>query len=196
MLLYTVYPMTFAFAPSQYLESRLFSASFAFGLTLGSAILQSLLKGYSEQVFCFVIYGLPFLELAGATLSYGTIAALNEIHPRILEGLQSTGCFIITGVQFGFFFYYLYSRGLVTKSLVQRCCSIYHPILCLIWSGRLQWGQWWKFAPGPALLQTAILSTGGMFKLFLFCGKSYVMKKNKQQQQHPPQLLELQQKNF
>jgi hypothetical protein len=163
------------------LGSTYFSAAFAGGLTLGSAFLYFLVKGYGDDFFCFVVYGLPLLELAAAILSHGSISIMNEVHPRILEGLHLTGCYIITAVQFGFFFFYLSSRGLVSKSSVRRCCTVYHPSLCLLYFFRLQYGQWWKCAPGPVLLQTAILSFGGLIKLFVGCYSNYVSNKPRRQ---------------
>ena len=61
---------------------------------------------------------------------------------RVKEALFVTCC-----VEFGFLWFYLYSRRLVTKELVQSMCKHYHPAVLYVWVFRLTVDRWWNKLP-------------------------------------------------
>lgn len=72
-------------------------------------------------------------------LNEGTVAALNEHYPLVMDRLQKEASFVINCTQAGFMLYYLYSRRLVTKLTVQSICKAYHIPMSLVFVFRVQY---------------------------------------------------------
>ena len=68
------------------------------------------------------------------------LAALN-VAP--MDFVLKDAVFAVACIQFGFLWYYLYSRQLVTKQQCQRACRIYHTAVTLLWFARcIVYDQW------------------------------------------------------
>ena len=67
----------------------------------------------------------------------GSLRTLLESHPYALDYLYLDAVFTLACIQFGFLWYYLYSRRLATQTQVQRACGIYHPIMLVLWVSRI-----------------------------------------------------------
>jgi hypothetical protein len=119
VLLYSLYPLANALLPQSVLADSVFSSIFAGVLLATSLYVYYLVKDYRKAMF--VIYGATPLGLAAAIRLYGSVAALNDTYPRLLSMMHNEAIFVVACVQFGFLLYYMYSRRLVSKTLVQHC---------------------------------------------------------------------------
>ena len=103
----------------------------------------TLIRNYGKALF--VVYGssklgfsLHLLLLAGSN---------NTAYMYALEYLEKESLLVTCCVEFGFLWYYLYSRRLVTKEFAQKMCRNYHPALLYVWMLRLTADRWWTKLP-------------------------------------------------
>ena len=107
----------------------------------------TLIRNYGKALF--VVYGssklgfsLHLLLLAGSN---------NTAYMYALEYLEKESLLVTCCVEFGFLWYYLYSRRLVTKEFAQKMCRNYHPALLYVWMLRLTADRWWTKLPWSML---------------------------------------------
>lgn len=163
ILLYSLYPLVHATCPVAWLEDFLFSTAFAATL-LGLVVFNyRLIRDYSKTLL--VVYGLRQAGLAVAILSHGSIATLARAYPNLLDQCETEAVFVVSAVEFGFMWYYAYSRRLVSKETIQEMCKRYHPLLFYMYFGRLQYNSWWTSLPPSMWLQAILASAFAM--LFL-----------------------------
>jgi len=186
MILFSLYPTVCFFLPSEtYLESRLFSISLALILMVGSAYILQLCRDY--LAFLWMIYGMTSMAIGISILNEGTVAALNNNYPLVMDRLQKEASFAIICTQVGFMLYYLYSRRLVSKSTVQSICKAYHIPVSVVFHLRVQYDLWLPIAgsgtfddnetknslPWPMMVQPMILAlaiSGRMLPLLVKMG--------------------------
>lgn len=107
-----------------------------------------LIKEYSKVIF--VVYGGSKLAFALAILAQGlltqtfSIQSLVEDHSYVRQFLMTEVYMVTACVEFGFLWYYLYSRDLITKPMVQTLCKNYHPFTFFVWCIFLQTSAWWR----------------------------------------------------
>ena len=77
----------------------------------------------------------------------GSFASLRDHYPYAIDYLEKEALLVTCCVEFGFLWYYLYSRRLVTKEFVQTMCKNYHPVVLYIWVGRVTMDRWWRWLP-------------------------------------------------
>jgi hypothetical protein len=154
VLLYSLYPLANALLSQSVLADSVFSSIFAGALLATSLSVYYLVKDYSKATF--VIYGATHLGLAASILLYGSVAALNDAYPHLLSMMHNESVFVIACVQFGFMLYYMYSRRLVSKTLVQEACKLYHPAMAKLFFLRMQYDAWWSSFPMVMRIQPAL----------------------------------------
>ena len=98
----------------------------------------TLIRDYGKALF--VVYGGSKL---GFSLHLLLLAGSNNNTENALEYLEKESLLVTCCVEFGFLWYYLYSRRLVTKEFVQIMCRNYHPALLYVWMLRLTADRWW-----------------------------------------------------
>lgn len=141
MILFSLYPTVCFFLPSEtFLESRLFSVSLALILMVGSAYILQVFQDYLAVLW--VVYGMTSMAIGISILNEGTVSALNDNYPLVMDRLQKEASFVINCTQVGFMLYYLYSRRLVSKSTVQSICKAYHIPVSLVFLLRAQYDLW------------------------------------------------------
>jgi len=106
-----------------------------------------LIKDYGKILF--VVYGASRLGFSLQLLSWeGSLHNLQSNYPYAVTFLEKEAILVVCCVEFGFLWYYLHSRKLVTKEFVQNMCKRYHPTLFFIFIGRLLiTDQWWNKLP-------------------------------------------------
>ena len=156
MLLCSAFPLLQSTLPKSLLDDPMFSAMIAF-LFIGSAIwVYDLVKDYSKPVY--IAYGVTPLAVGVSVLLSGSVSALHQSYPLMSAYLRREVAFTVSCVQMGFMLYYMYSRGLVTKSTVQKICKSYHVSLLLVQFARIQYDCWWSILPWPMAIQPALLT--------------------------------------
>mmetsp|Transcript_10488 Transcript_10488/g.28879 ORF Transcript_10488/g.28879 Transcript_10488/m.28879 type:complete len:244 (-) Transcript_10488:127-858(-) len=132
MILFSVYPCATMVLPSQLLDDRMFSAAVAVGMVAAVVYIYKLCVGYKKPALIYV-YGLYFLGLAMSLVSFGSVSNLHAAYPLLLLYHITSECaFVICCVQWGFLWYYAYSRRLISKETGQMLCKTYHPTLFTI----------------------------------------------------------------
>ena len=78
---------------------------------------------------------------SSASATATPLAATLNVAP--MDFVLKDAVFAVACIQFGFLWYYLYSRQLVTKQQCQRACRIYHTAVTLLWFARcIVYDQW------------------------------------------------------
>ena len=121
--------------------SRLIGAS----ILLVALYQYTLIRAYGKALF--IVYGGSKLGFSLHLLFVGSFSSLREQYPYAIDYLEKEALLVTCCVQFGFLWYYLYSRRLVTKELVQSMCKNYHPAVLYIWVWRLTMDRWWSQLP-------------------------------------------------
>jgi hypothetical protein len=155
VLLYSLYPLANVLLPQSVLADSVFSSIFAAVLLATSLYVYYLVKDYSKATF--IIYGATHLGLAASILLCRSMAALNYAYPLLLPMMHNEAVFVIACVQFGFMLYYMYSRRLVSKTLVQEACKLYHPAMAKLFFLRVQYDAWWSSFPMVMRIQPALV---------------------------------------
>ena len=180
LIVHSIYPLVCLVVPSIHLHDRAFSSAVAILLLTLSAYSYMLIKDYAKAIF--VVYGAYTMGLGLSILQCDTIAGLEDKYPTILDHSDKMAYMVISCVQFGFLLYYLYSRRLVRKETVQQLCKNYHPVMIIVWLGRLQADRWWKTLPIFMLIVPMITSL--LLALFVFkIVKSLLLPKTKKQEE-------------
>mmetsp|Transcript_6957 Transcript_6957/g.14248 ORF Transcript_6957/g.14248 Transcript_6957/m.14248 type:complete len:354 (+) Transcript_6957:39-1100(+) len=174
MMAFSIYPLVLALDQKQEATSRVFLSDVAFSQTLATSMLAlsfyqaSLTFAYSKVITSF--YTGPRIAFSLALLQYRSLPALKEAFPAVVDFVQDEAVMIIACVQFGFLWYYLFSRRLVSKEFVQKACKVYHPTLLFVWLTRLQFSAWWRTLPStmtwyPAYVTFATVLVMGLKQL-------------------------------
>jgi len=144
----------------------------AFALSLWN---YTLVKPYTLKVY--PIYGAFQVLLAPWFMYYGSIRGLKESYPRIEMFVQKEATFVITCVTWGFFFYFLYSRKVVTKDTARLACLYFHVPYFVLNVVRWYVDAWWANVP-PTLYFLAVLGLFQMYMIIppLIIGKPLVKK--------------------
>ena len=149
------------------LEDVRFSRAVALLLMAGASFAYRLVRDYSKTLI--LVYGGGQFWLGAAILQHGTVSELLWRHPRLLPHIvERDAYFVVSCVQFGFLWYYLYSRRLVSKATVRGACTRYHPVLFYAWCLRLNVGAWWDAAPWtmwPVSFLGSMLATLFLYKM-------------------------------
>lgn len=189
MLLYSLIPFAYAWAPNHFLESQVFSCGLALALIAGSAFCYNLIKDYGKHLW--LVYGMTPMALGFTILSNSehTLASVQETTPLVMDRFQKESCFVISCVQLGFMMYYLYSRNRVTKATVQKTCKTYHVTIAMIFLFRAKYDLLMYFIkrpsstiPWPMLVQPVILAIFSSSKILKALGTKVTTKQEKQEQ--------------
>mmetsp|Transcript_8210 Transcript_8210/g.19410 ORF Transcript_8210/g.19410 Transcript_8210/m.19410 type:complete len:359 (-) Transcript_8210:259-1335(-) len=114
----------------------------------------TLIRDYGKALF--VVYGGSKL---GFSLHLLLLAGSNNNTENALEYLEKESLLVACCVEFGFLWYYLYSRRLVTKEFVQIMCRNYHPALLYVWMLRLTADRWWTKLPWASMFWVMVLNS-------------------------------------
>lgn len=148
VLLAASFPLVTLGLPASWLRSKLFSVGLSVCFLYGGLKAYELGKGYNVSPFLvFAMYGFRQTELALTILIHGSVQNVNETYPNVLPTIEKHGACLISCVQLGFLFYFLYSRRLVSKELAQTCCRYYHPAMALLYYVSLLQESWWVDLP-------------------------------------------------
>lgn len=170
LFVYSLVPLVWATFPQNWLASRVFVTSLSLAVVTISCKIFYLIRDYGKTLF--LIYGMYPALVALLAIIHGDLVRLTQAYPNLMTHFENQACFVIACVQFGFFWYYVYSRRMVSKTTVQECCKHYHPILfftyvgCGLWRPATQGGAWWHL-PLPLALHSLFVTLLG----FLFVVK-------------------------
>lgn len=164
MLSYSLFPMLVQHCPSELLDSILFSSVVAIATLSCTTKTFFLIQDYRRVLF--FVYGMYPAAVAVAILQYGSISSLLRAYPLLPNHFEKQAYFVVSCVQFGFMWYYFYSRRLVSKEWVQSMCKNYHPIMFVAYLIRLSFDQWWaSMLPTEVVIHSLLLTLFGI--LFL-----------------------------
>jgi len=164
MLSYSLFPMLVQLCPSELLDSILFSSVVAIATLSCTTKTFFLIQDYRRVLF--FVYGMYSAAVAVAILRYGRISSLLRAYPLLPNHFEKQAYFVVSCVQFGFMWYYFYSRRLVSKEWVQSMCKNYHPIMFVAYLIRLSFDQWWaSMLPTEVVIHSLLLTLFGI--LFL-----------------------------
>ena len=104
-----------------------------------------MIRDYGKALF--IVYGGSKLGFSIHLLYAGSFASLRDHYPYAIDYLEKEALLVTCCVEFGFLWYYLYSRRLVSKEFVQTMCKNYHPVVLYIWVGRVTMDRWWSRLP-------------------------------------------------
>ena len=150
MILSPLYPLVYRFASNELLQNVLFTKIVSGLVALVCWYQYTLIRDYGKVLF--IIYGGSRLGFSlHALLSRGsTLYTLTQdtYYPYALTYLEKEAILVVSCVEFGFLWYYLHSRKLVSKEFVQEACKRYHPTLFFTWIVRLSVSDaWYKHLP-------------------------------------------------
>jgi hypothetical protein len=164
LLSHSLFPVVVRVSPQVWLDSVLFSVTFSLSTLYLTYLTFFLIKDYGKVLF--LVYGMLPCFIAISVIMHGTVSNLMTKFPHVLHHSENQACFVLTCVQFGFMWYYLYSRRLASKEFVQTMCKNYHPVLFFFYSFRLTVDRWWATLPTLLRMHSANLCLLGV--LFSF----------------------------
>ena len=134
LLNYSLFPLVVATAPITWLKSRAVSTALSIVVLLPSWTTFHLIRDYGRILF--LVYGMyPALVAMVTLLAYSDLSALLQAYPYLMLHFENQAIFVISCIQFGFLWYYAYSRRLISKTAVQEFCKHYHPVLFFVYVG-------------------------------------------------------------
>jgi len=146
MILSPIYSLLYHHLSTELLSNVLFSRVIGMIVTSICIYQYILIRDYGKILF--VVYGASRLGFSLHLLWLGSLYNLQLIYPYAITFLEKEAILVVCCVEFGFLWYYLHSRKLVTKEFVQNMCKRYHPTLFFIFIGRLLISdQWWNKLP-------------------------------------------------
>ena len=149
MILSPIYPLVYRFASNALLQNVLFTRFVGGMVALVSWYQYILIRDYGKILF--VIYGGSRLGFSlHLLLSGNSLYTLTQemYYPYAITYLEKEAILVVCCVEFGFLWYYLHSRKLVSKEFVQEACKRYHPTLFFVWIVRLCVSDaWYKHLP-------------------------------------------------
>lgn len=141
-ILSAIYPLLYRYLQQQPEQAQIMLLDDAIlSRLIGALILlvalyqYTLIRDYGKALF--IVYGGSKLGFSLHLLYTGSFASLRDNYPPAIAYLEKEALLVTCCVQFGFLWYYLYSRRLVTKELVQTMCKNYHPAVLYVWVWRL-----------------------------------------------------------
>lgn len=163
LLSYSVFPLLVQQCPPRYLYSTLISSAIAIAMFACTGKTFVLIQNYGKTLF--LVYGMFPSAVGLSILRFGNISSFLQAYPLLLDHYEKQAYFVVSCVQFGFMWYYFYSRRLVSKELVQTMCKNYHPIMFLAYAIRLSFDHWWNTMPLEVAFHSLLVSLFGV--LFL-----------------------------
>lgn len=159
LLSYSLFPIVVLQCPQDWLGSTSFSSGIAL-VTLGLTFQTfKLISDYGKTLF--VVYGM-FPAIVGITiLQYGNVSAMLQAHSQLADHFEKQAYLILTSVQFGFMWYYCYSRRMVSKEWVQVMCANYHSLVFFVYVARLTADQWWTSMPAAIMFHNLLVTLLG-----------------------------------
>lgn len=155
LLSYSLFPVVVLKCPQDWLDSVSFSSGIAW-VTLGLTSQTFLLiRDYGTPLI--VVYGMFPAGVGITILRYGSISAMLQNHSQLADHFEKQAYFVLASIQFGFMWYYFYSRRLVSRVRVQTMCKNYHPILSLIYAARLFTDNWWTSMPAAVMIHSLLM---------------------------------------
>lgn len=146
MIISPIYPLIYHHLSHELLSNVIFSRMVGILVTIVCIYQYTLIRDYGKILF--VVYGASRLGFSLQLLWEGSLYNLQSNYPYAITFLEKEAILVVCCVEFGFLWYYLHSRKLVTKEFVQNCCKRYHPTLFFIFIGRLLISdQWWNKLP-------------------------------------------------
>ena len=149
MILSPIYPLVYRFASNALLQNVLFTRFVGGLVALVCWYQYILIRDYGKILF--VIYGGSRLGFSlHVLLSGNSLYTLTQemYYPYAITYLEKEAILVVCCVEFGFLWYYLHSRKLVSKEFVQEACKRYHPTLFFVWIVRLCVSDaWYKHLP-------------------------------------------------
>ena len=156
LLNYSFFPLLVSQSPQEWLDSTLFSTAYAIVAVLMAIKTFILVREYQTKFF--ILYGMFPTVLAVSILWYGRIGAMIEAYPKVVDYAEKQAYFYAACVQFGFMWYFLYSRRLITKEFVQLACKTYHPTMIVIYATQLLvTRRWWAIVPPLVVLYSVVI---------------------------------------
>ena len=151
-ILSAIYPLLYRYLDQQQSErTRSILDDATVSRVIGGSILlvalyqYTLIRDYGKALF--IVYGGSKLGFSLHLLYAGSFVSLRDNYPFAMEYLEKEALLVTCCVEFGFLWYYLYSRRLVAKEFVQTMCKNYHPAVLYIWVWRLTMDRWWRKLP-------------------------------------------------
>lgn len=163
LLSYSVFPLLVQQCPPRYLYSKVISIAMAIGMLACTAKTFVLIQNYGRTLF--LVYGMYSSAVGLVILRFGSVSSFLRVYPLLIDHYEKQAYFVVSCVQFGFMWYYFYSRRLVSKELVQTMCKNYHPIMFLVYATRLSLDHWWNTMPIEVAFHSLLVSLFGV--LFL-----------------------------
>lgn len=146
MIITSIYPLLYRYAREEVLKDVVVSTLVGGSMTLVCYYQYILIRDYGKVLF--IIYGGSRLGYSIHLLWTGSLYNLQLDYPYALEYLEKEAILVVSCVEFGFMWYYLYSRKLIGKEFVKEACKRYHPTIFLIFVIRLLISDtWWKHLP-------------------------------------------------
>lgn len=166
IMVHALLPTVVYTSSSRLLEDPIFSKLVGFILMIASIYCFILVKDYTPVVY--TVHGMSKFFLGLSIMAAPSIASFLKSHPQLLTAIvEQEAYFVITCNEFGFLWYYLYSRRLVGKAVIQAACKWYHSILVCVWIYRLEANQWWELLPA-GLLWIHPIVVSMLFGLFCY----------------------------
>lgn len=145
MVLCAAYPLLYRGLTVAQLQDPILSRVVA-SLVLTLSLFQyTLIRDYGKALF--IVYGASKFGFSLQVLWLGSLEAVWDRFPFAVEFLDKEALFLVSCVEFGFLWYYLYSRRLVGKDFIQTACKNYHPVMLYVYMARMTAESWWRHLP-------------------------------------------------
>ena len=150
-ILSATYPLLYRYLQQKPDQAQIILDDAILSRLIGASILlvtlyqYTLIRDYGKALF--IVYGGSKLGFSLHLLYVGSFSSLREQYPCAIDYLEKEALLVTCCVEFGFLWYYLYSRRLVAKELVQTMCKNYHPAVLYVWVWRLTMDRWWSQLP-------------------------------------------------
>jgi len=145
-ILAVAYPLIHRHSSEGVLKNVMFSRAVGAVVATVAYYQYTLIRDYGKTLF--IVYGGSKLGYSlHLMLSGDSLYSLKEDYPYAMEYLEKEALLVVGCVQFGFMWYYLHSRKLASKELVQNACKRYHPIFLFTFVIHITMDKWWKLLP-------------------------------------------------
>ena len=158
MIISPIFPLLYQCAPKEVLSHPIFTYIIGLIMFLITWHQSKLIFDYSKVVFGS--YGLSKMIFAfHLLLTSMTLEDVQTSYPYMITFMEIESYMVVSCVQFGFLWYYLHSRKLVSKNSIQTYCKMYHPTVLCVWVMRITYDRWWMKLPWYSLAISMLLYT-------------------------------------
>ena len=163
LIICAVYPLMYRYLPDDRLQDIAFCRIVAGWMVVMTLHMHGIFKAYGKGLF--ILYAGTKLGFSLHVLFSGSLYAVRESYPDVVNFLEKEALLISSCVEFGFLLYYCESRKIVTVQFVRDACKRYHPMMIFVYVGKMVKDKFWSTL--PVSVSWAVFLECALIALFL-----------------------------